>query len=84
MKRSKFRCPNPWQALMTLPKQNFSNRRTPHVGCVRMAITVATIIGNVCSSRHRKDDFFFVKRKADLESSRICIPTLASLTLLVA
>jgi hypothetical protein len=40
-----------------------------------MAITVAMIIKNVCLSR---------RRKADLESSRIDIHTLASLTHLVA
>jgi hypothetical protein len=39
-----------------------------------MVITVATVIGNVCLSRHRK---------ADLESSKICILTLVSLTHLV-
>jgi hypothetical protein len=40
-----------------------------------MAVTIATIIRNVCLSR---------RQKADLESSRIGVQTLASLTHIVA
>jgi hypothetical protein len=45
------------------------------VSCVKVAVTVATVIRNMCLSK---------RRKADLESPRICIQTLASLTHLVA
>jgi hypothetical protein len=44
------------------------------MGCVYMAIPVATVIRNVCLSRHQK---------TDLESSGIGIQTLASLKHLV-
>jgi hypothetical protein len=40
-----------------------------------MAVTIAMVIGNVCLSR---------RRKADIESSKICMHTLVSLTHLVS
>jgi hypothetical protein len=65
---------DPWQALKT------PLRRISATGELRMwlslnAVTIATVIRNVCLSRHRK---------ADLESFRSGIQTLATLTHLVA
>jgi hypothetical protein len=50
-------------------------RQTPHVGYVQMAVTIAAVIENVCSSRRQKTEHV---------TSRTCIQTLASFALLVA